>query len=203
MDTSTGEISPNYVAPQEGGKTRKVLLFLFLVIAVLLIGVFLFVSSRDTKTYSFILNCESNIKKNLVAPDSFNPISVSIVNGERDSYAIKYEDRMQDGYIKDLIINQGYAVRSKVVLLDFDSTNKFNANIREKAICRYFVVFKDDHDLNPKLSFLAIGNNAYSEEHDDILTWMRATERFPLNQNAKDLWMTKFRYLMTDVEVYD
>lgn len=203
-------ISPNYVPDKikngkniKKGKGLKIFAIAccsFLGIAA--ISLYVIVSMKDDLTYTLITNCENNIRKHLISPNSFSFVSAGIAISSNTREPKEFFDKKKNASYNSLILKSGYIPQSYSVSIDYLSKNRFNAEIKNTAYCRYMLLSSSNSKTTPELVFLAVENKILSPQD---FSWLIDTERIRRSdsQFKRSVWINKIKYSSEDISSSD
>lgn len=203
-------ISPNYVPERKKserkspkGKGLKIAAIAVLgLIGVAAVTVYAITSTKDDLTYTLVTNCENNIRKHLISPNSFSFVSAGIAISSNTREPKEFFNKKKNASYNSLISESGYIPQSYSVSIDYLSKNRFNAEIKNTAYCRYMLLSSGKSETTPELVFLAVENKMFSPQD---FSWLIDTERIRRSdsQFERSVWINKIKYSSEDISSSD
>lgn len=185
-------------------KFRKIKVFILVIVLIAVgVGGYIYnaVSGKNDLAFQLALNCEENTVGQLVNPNSFSFSKIKVSDWGRSEDAKEYEANAKD-FHRQLIKEDGYSAKSYLVSFDFLSKNRFNSEIKGRAICKYIALSKGDHILTPSIEFLAVNDRIISRGSTDWLLNVKDLYRNGAEQKRK-LFFNKLRYSSDDISFTD
>lgn len=187
---------------------RKIFIIPLALIIFLLMVILAFALARPFYEYAIFEECQSLVLKNLKSPSSYKLISAKIFDSTTELVRAdidKYIDSIGN-FNKKMISNKELSAHLKNVLINFDSKNPMNAEIRNSAFCIYGYTKSKNGSINDYSTTLieyGVGSSSVKKPYVYKYEPKKYALLFPIGSPGLGLLekIKSLKYIFSDVEI--